>query len=34
MQPAIYWNLVADAILHGVHRRVLDHVKAGAETEL
>jgi hypothetical protein len=32
MQPAIYWNSVADAILHGVHRRVLAHVKARAET--
>jgi len=31
MAPAIYWNPLADAILHRIHRRVLDHVKASAE---
>ena len=31
MQPAIYWHLVADTILHAIHRRVLEHVKTKAE---
>jgi hypothetical protein len=31
MQPAIYWHTIADAILHAVHQRVLDHVKAESE---
>jgi hypothetical protein len=31
MQPALYWNTIADAILHAVHRRVLEHVKRSAE---
>jgi hypothetical protein len=31
MAPAIYWNPLADSILHRIHRRVLDHVKAAAE---
>lgn len=31
LQPAMYWNTIADAILHAVHTRVLEHVKAGAE---
>ena len=28
MQPAMYWNVVADTILHAIHHRVLEHVKA------
>ena len=31
MQPSIYWNAMADTILHAIHRRVLEHVKAAAE---
>jgi len=31
MQPATYWNSIADTVLHAVHRRVLEHVKAQAE---
>ena len=31
MQPSIYWNVLADSILHAIHRRVLEHVKEGAE---
>jgi len=31
MAPAIYWNPLADMILHRIHLRVLDHVKATAE---
>jgi hypothetical protein len=31
MAPALYWNPIADSILHRIHRRVLDHVKAIAE---
>lgn len=31
MAPAIYWNSIADAILHRIHDRVLLHVKARAE---
>ena len=33
MQPAVYWQGLADTILHAVHRRVLEHVKAQAEQE-
>lgn len=29
--PAVYWNLWTKEIVHGVHRRVLDHVKTRAE---
>ncbi|HSD10329.1 MAG TPA: hypothetical protein VLF14_05060 [Candidatus Binatia bacterium] len=25
--PQIYWNLWSDALIHRIHRRVLDHVK-------
>ena len=32
MQPAIYWNVIADGILHAVHQRVLEHVKATTES--
>ena len=31
MQPAMYWSTVADAILHAVHNRVLEHIRAEAE---
>jgi hypothetical protein len=31
MQPSIYWNAIADTILHAIHGRVLEHVKAAAE---
>ena len=31
MQPAMYWNTIADSILHAIHQRVLEHVKDGAE---
>ena len=31
MQPSIYWQVMADTILHAIHRRVLEHVKAQAE---
>jgi uncharacterized membrane protein YhaH (DUF805 family) len=33
MWPADYWNLWSDAIIHRIHRRVLDHVRALAEAE-
>ena len=29
--PAAYWNLWTEAIVHAVHRRVLEHVKTRAE---
>jgi hypothetical protein len=31
MAPAFYWTPIADAIVHAIHSRVLEHVKAGAE---
>ena len=31
MEPQGYWTLIADAILHRVHARVLDHIKQEAE---
>jgi len=33
MWPAEYWGLWSDAIIHAIHRRVLDHVKQTAETD-
>lgn len=33
MWPADYWNLWSDAIIHRIHRRVLDHVRELAEAE-
>jgi len=33
MQPSAYWQVIADTILHAIHRRVLDHVKAHAESQ-
>jgi hypothetical protein len=34
MQPAAYWHVIADAVLHAIHQRVLEHVKASAEGEV
>jgi len=31
MGPSMYWNAIADTILHAVHRRVLAHVKEESE---
>ena len=31
MQPVIYWYLWSDMIIHKIHMRVLDHIKAEAE---
>ena len=31
MQPAMYWTTIADNILHAIHDRVLEHIKARAE---
>jgi hypothetical protein len=31
MQPAAYWTVVADGILHAIHARVLEHIKSEAE---
>ena len=31
MRPSIYWNVLADTILHAIHERVLEHVKEEAE---
>lgn len=31
MAPSLYWNVIADSILHAIHQRVLEHVKAQAE---
>ena len=33
MQPATYWTALADGILHAVHSRVLEHIKAQAEAK-
>jgi hypothetical protein len=33
MWPADYWGLWADAIIHRIHRRVLDHVRELAEAD-
>jgi hypothetical protein len=32
MQPAGYWSVIADGILHAIHRRVLEHIKVEAES--
>lgn len=29
--PSAYWRVVSDAIIHKIHRRVLDHIKQQAE---
>jgi hypothetical protein len=31
MAPEGYWQLFSDAIIHRIHRRVLDHIKREAE---
>ena len=31
--PAAYWSLWSDSILHGIHRKVLNHVKHLAESD-
>lgn len=33
MWPAAYWSLWSDALIHAIHRRVLDHVGALAEDD-
>ena len=33
MWPADYWGVLADGIIHRIHRRVLDHVRVLAEAE-
>lgn len=32
MQPAGYWSVIADGILHAIHTRVLEHIKSEAES--
>jgi uncharacterized membrane protein YhaH (DUF805 family) len=29
--PQLYWNVWSDALIHGIHRRVLEHVKRRSE---
>jgi len=31
MAPAIYWEGITDAVIHSIHRRVLDHIKRESE---
>ncbi|MEO0322793.1 MAG: SRPBCC family protein [Myxococcota bacterium] len=31
IHPRLYWAFLSDALLHGIHRRVLEHVKALSE---
>jgi hypothetical protein len=31
MQPQIYWTVISDAIVHGIHDRVLRHIKVETE---
>ena len=33
MSPEWYWRLWSDAIIHRIHYRVLEHIKANAETD-
>jgi hypothetical protein len=33
LSPAGYWRLWSDAIIHRIHRRVLDHVKRLSEQD-
>jgi uncharacterized membrane protein YhaH (DUF805 family) len=33
MFPQGYWTLISDAIVHRIHRRVLDHIQSLCETE-
>ncbi len=32
LQPRFYWGPVSDAIIHRIHRRVLDHIRTTAES--
>lgn len=32
--PETYWRVWSDAIIHRIHRRVLDHIRKGAEASL
>jgi hypothetical protein len=34
LQPAAYWVLYGDAIVHRIHMQVLEHIRATAETEM
>lgn len=31
MYPNLYWSLWSDALIHGIHRRVLEHIRRHAE---
>lgn len=31
LQPALYWSLFGDALVHRIHGRVLDHIRMNAE---
>ena len=33
MAPAIYWEGITDAVIHSIHRRVLDHIKRQSERD-
>jgi uncharacterized membrane protein YhaH (DUF805 family) len=33
MSPEVYWQIFSDALIHRIHRRVLDHIKAEVEQE-
>ncbi len=33
LRPATYWRLWSDAIIHTIHRRVLEHIQAEAERD-
>lgn len=33
LRPAFYWNLWSDYIIHKIHQRVLNHIKANAEAK-
>jgi hypothetical protein len=34
MWPGMYWRLWTDAIIHSIHNRVFNHVKALAEADI
>jgi uncharacterized membrane protein YhaH (DUF805 family) len=34
MAPALYWNMMADGILHDIHMRVLTHIKSTTERSI
>ena len=31
MAPESYWGAISDAIIHRIHRRVLEHIRDGVE---